>query len=125
MIVLLLSFIDLSASSLGSISSTGVLEKAPIDTIINDSVMISYDDLRTVNEKLVELWYDREKIAHYESIIVNDSIIIRNDSIAIESCNKEKETLKKQYNKAKIAAISLGATTFVSILCTILTAIIK
>lgn len=44
-------------------------------TGVGDSVLIAYNDLRTVNAKLTELKYSKEKINKLNLIIVNDSII--------------------------------------------------
>lgn len=71
-------------------STGGVVVK---DTIVKDSVLISYDDLRLANSKLVELDYEKKINITLRSIVVNDSIIIQHykNSNAI---------LNKSYKKA-------------------------
>lgn len=64
-------------------SSTGGL------TAKSDSVLISYDDLRKANAKMVELKYEKE---------INDSLrlIIFNDEIIMQEYNNNVDALKKQ-----------------------------
>lgn len=68
MIALLSCFMSLLESNAQSISSKGGTPQ--------DSVLISYDDLRTVNSKLVELKYEKDINKNLKEIIVNDSIVI-------------------------------------------------
>ncbi len=55
-------------------STGGVVVK---DTIVKDSVLISYNDLRLANSKLIELDYEKKINKSLKSIIVNDSIVIQ------------------------------------------------
>ena len=61
----------------------------------SDSVLVSYDDIRTANAKMVELNYEKLKNEGLIQIIANDSVIIQslNESIAVE---------RKAVKKAKI-----------------------
>ncbi len=70
------------------ISSTG--ER----TAIPDSVLISYNDLRKANAKMVELKYQKE---------INDSLrsIIKNDDIIMREYSRNVDTLKKQIKQTK------------------------
>ena len=70
-------------------SSTGEL------TANNDSVLISFDDIRKVNTKMVELKYEKE---------INDSLcsIIKNDDIIIKEYSSNVNVLKKKVKQVKI-----------------------
>lgn len=85
-----------------SIPSTGGLE---------DSVLIAYDDLRTVNGKLLELEYEKEINGKLKEIIKNDSVAISISKSAINSMDvkykKDTKKLKRQRNG--IAAGGIGA----------------
>lgn len=69
MIVLLSYSMNLLGNDYVSNPSTGVL----------DSVAISYNDLRIVNSKLIELEYEKEINNKFRTIIYNDSILIENE----------------------------------------------
>ena len=97
MIVLLNYSINLYSDTINN-SSTGELEQ-------KDSVFISYDDLRTVNCKLIELKYEKETNNVLRNIIRNDSLIIdtlTTDNIRlisnIQTLNKSNKKYKKQRN---------------------------
>ena len=66
-----------------------------------DSVLISYDDLRIVNCKLIELNYERETNTILKTIIRNDSLII--DTLTIDNLRltSEVKTLNKSNKKYK------------------------
>lgn len=70
------------------ISFTGEL------TSRNDSVLVSYDDLRKANAKMVELKYQKE---------INDSLrsIIKNDAKIISGYNGNINVLQKQIREVK------------------------
>ena len=59
----------------------------------SDSVLISYDDIRTVNAKLIQLKYEKE---------INDSlrVIIKNDDKIIKEYNNNIKSLNTNINKA-------------------------
>lgn len=44
----------------------------------NDSVLVSYDDLRLANSKLIQLDYEKKVNTKLRSIITNDSITLQN-----------------------------------------------
>lgn len=58
----------------------------------SDSVLISYDDIRTVNAKLIQLKYEKE---------INDSlrVIIKNDDKIIKEYNNNIKSLNSNINK--------------------------
>ena len=70
-----------------TISSTGKLTATP------DSVLISFDDLRKANAKMVELKYQKE---------INDSLrsIIKNDDAIMREYSRNVDALKKQVKQA-------------------------
>ena len=84
----------------------------------NDSVLISYDDLRLANSKLIELEYEKQINNNLRSIIYNDSIVIRDYQILNERINKDYKKVIRQRN----IAIGGVAVIFVT---TILTLFIK
>ena len=90
MIVLLSCFINLYGNTINN-SSTGELKQ-------KDSVLISYDDLRIVNCKLIELNYERETNIILRKIIRNDSLIIDTLTIDNTKLNSEIEILNKSAN---------------------------
>lgn len=85
-----------------SIPSTGGLE---------DSVLIAYSDLRTVNVKLIELDYEKEINAKLKDIIHNDSIALNMATNAISNADirykRDTKKLKRQRNG--IACGGVGA----------------
>ena len=58
----------------------------------SDSVLISYDDIRIVNAKLIQLKYEKE---------INDSlrVIIKNDNKIIKEYNNNIKSLNTNINK--------------------------
>ena len=75
-------------------SSTGGL------TAKSDSVQISYDDLRKVNTKLIELKYEKEINDSLRSIVFNDEIIILEYNRKIDALKKQ---IKQENRKYKVA----------------------
>ena len=92
-IALLSCFINLYANDY-HISSTG-------EVVQEDSVLISYNDLKIVNGKLVELKYEKETNNILRTIIRNDSLVI--DTIIIDNLRltTEVQTLNKSNKKYK------------------------
>ena len=97
MIALLSCSINLYANNY-HISSTG-------EVIKEDSVLVSYNDLKVVNGKLIELKYEKETNNILRKIIQNDSLVI--DTITINNLrltsevqilNKSNKKYKKQRN---------------------------
>ena len=112
MIVLLSCSINLYANNY-HISSTG-------EVIQKDSVLISYNDLKVVNGKLIELKYEKETNNVLRTIIRNDSLII--DTLTVDNIrlNSEVKTLNKsnkKYKKQRNVGFGIG---IVGIITTIL-----
>lgn len=78
-----------------------------------DSVLISYDDLRVVNSKLIELKYEKEINTNLKQVIINDSIIIKNYSNLNNRLNNDCKVAIRQRN------ICLGVG-IIAIICSIL-----
>ena len=93
MIALLSYFINLYANDY-HIPSTG-------EVVREDSVLISYNDLKVVNSKLIELKYEKETNNILKTIIRNDSLII--DTLTIDNfiLTSEVQTLNKSNKKYK------------------------
>ena len=97
MIALLSCSINLYANDY-HISSTG-------EIVQEDSVLVSYNDLKVVNCKLIELKYEKETNNILRKIIRNDSLNIDTlitDNIRlisnIQTLNKSNKKYKKQRN---------------------------
>ncbi len=118
MIVLLGCSINLLASNRNMYLCTtfrtgGVVVK---DVAVEDSVLVSYDDLRLANSKLVELDYEKKINTTLRSIIVNDSIIIqyyKNSNILL---NKSYKKAIHQRNIAIGGGIVLSIVTLLLLL---------
>ena len=92
-----------SINSLGrnnDISSTGDL----------DSTKISYNDLRIVNSKLIQLDYEQQINANLRTIIKNDSIIIKDYQVLNDRISKSRKKAVRQRN----IAIGTGVLFFIS-----------
>ena len=89
-----------------TIPSTGELTATP------DSVLISFDDLRKANAKMVELKYQKEINDSLRSIIKNDDVIMREYSRNVDALKKQIKQVKKERNLAVggglLATISLA-----------------
>lgn len=94
MIVLLSCSTSWCQNNSATISSTGELNASP------DSVLISFDDLRKANAKMVELKYEKEINDSLRSIIKNDYIIMREYSSNINALKKQVKQVKRQRNLA-------------------------
>lgn len=81
----------------------------------NDSVLVSYDDLRLANSKLIELEYEKQINNNLRSVIYNDSIVIRDYQILNERINKDCKKVIRQRN----IAISGAAVIFVTTILTL------
>lgn len=108
MIALLSCSTNLLISSVSANSSTGGLKQ---DSLAHDSILISYNDLRKANSKLIELEYEKAINEHLRDIVNNDSVAIvglRNRIYNNErEYNKIVEQIKKQRNVA--GGIGIGA----------------
>lgn len=69
-----------------------------------DSVRVSYNDLRTVNSKLIELDYTKRINNKLYNIIRNDSIIINNYKSVNNNFNKTICKYKRQRNIAFVTS---------------------
>lgn len=97
MIALLSCSINLYANNY-HIPSTG-------EVVQEDSVLISYNDLKVVNGKLIELKYEKETNNILRTIIQNDSLIIDTLTVdnlrltsKVQALNKSNRKYKKQRN---------------------------
>lgn len=98
MIVLLSCFMNLLGNNDSTRSSTG--ER----TYQNDSVLISYEDIKLANIKLIESKFIKDKNVKLEQMIHNDSIIIDN-YIRINN------DIKQSFNKIKVQRnVAIGVT---------------
>ena len=112
MIALLSCSINLYANNY-NISSTG-------EVVQEDSVLISYNDLKVVNSKLIELKYEKETNNILKTIIRNDSLIIDTLTIYNLKLTSEVQTLNKsnkKYKKQRNIGFGVGIA---SIIATIL-----
>lgn len=78
--------------------------------IPEDSVLISYNDLRIVNSKLIQLDYEKQINANLRTIIKNDSIIIKDYKLLNNRINKNCKKAVRQRN----VAIGAGVLFFIS-----------
>ena len=117
MIVLLGCSINLLASNTNidctHLSTGGVIGK---NTIVKDSVLVSYDDLRLANSKLIELDYEKKINATLRSIIVNDSIIIQHYKTNNALLNKSYKKVIRQRNIAIGGGIVFSIVTLLLLL---------
>ena len=81
----------------------------------NDSVLISYDDLRLANSKLIELKYEKQINTNLRNVIANDSIVIQNYKVINEKINKDCNKAIRQRNIMFGSAIVLFITTLITI----------
>lgn len=104
--IVLLSYSIVCLGNNNQIPSTGEL----------DSVLISYNDLRIVNSKLVELDYIKQINAKYKSVISNDSAIINNYKQLNANINKTAIKYKKQRNNLFCIAIATTISFIISMI---------
>ena len=77
--------------------------------IPEDSVLISYDDLRIVNSKLIQLDYEKQINANLRTIIKNDSIVIKDYKLLNDRISKNCKKAVRQRN----IAIGTGVLFFI------------
>ena len=102
-IALLSCFINLYPNDY-HISSTG-------EVVQEDSVFISYNDLKVVNGKLIELKYEKETNNILRTIIRNDSLIIDTliiDNIRLTSDIQKLNKSNKKYKKQRNVGFGIG-----------------
>ena len=112
MIVLLGCSINLLASNKhtnGTHLSTG-------GVVVEDSVLVSYNDLRLANSKLIELDYEKKINVTLRSIIVNDSIIIQHYKTNNALLNKSYKKTIRQRNIAIGGGIVFSIVTLLLLL---------
>ena len=78
--------------------------------VLEDSVLISYNDLRIVNSKLIQLDYEQKINDNLRTIIKNDSIVINNYKVLNDRISKDCKNVVKQRN----IAIGVGVLFFIS-----------
>ena len=105
MIVLLSCSINSLANSNSTLSSTGGVSE--------DSILVSYDDLRKANAKLVELEYEKDINKKLNNIIANDSISI---SVLRNNIDRITRESREQIRRAKRERNTLGGISIVSII---------
>lgn len=93
-----------------TISSTGEL------TAPNDSILISFNDLRKANAKMVELKYQKEINDSLRSIIIIDDELIREYNNKVDSCKKQIIQVKRQRNIAGWSGVGLALLLVVAII---------
>ena len=112
MIVLLGCSINLLASNMNTdcthLSTGGV--------VVEDSVLVSYNDLRLANSKLTELDYEKKINTTLKSIIVNDSIIIQHYKTNNALLNKSYKKVIHQRNIAIGGGIVFSIVTLLLLL---------
>lgn len=79
----------------------------------NDSILVSYNDLRKANAKMIELKYTKEINSKLRDIVSNDSIIQVKQANIINTTNKKVKRLKKERNV-------FGGISIISILAVII-----
>ena len=103
MIVLLNYSINSYSDTINN-SSTG-------EVVQEDSVLISYNDLKIVNGKLIELKYEKETNNILRTIIRNDSLIIDTltvDNLRLTSEVKTLNKSNKKYKKQRNVGFGIG-----------------
>ena len=73
----------------------------------NDSVLVSYNDLKKANIKMIELKYERLKNSKLNEIINRDSVIISNYQTVVTS--KSKRIKKLKFERNLFGGIGIGA----------------
>lgn len=81
-----------------------------------DSVLISYDDLRKVNAKMVKLKYEEEINDSLRSIIKNDNIIIREQDIRYYNVKEQLVRSEKRSRTKGWAAVIAAVSLVISII---------
>ena len=113
MIVLLNCSISLSANN----TNINAFNPSTGDMVNrNDSVLISYDDLRIVNSKLIELNYEKDINNKLRKVIANDSIALHNYKILNDEVHKSCKKAIRQRNLAIGSAALFFLTTILTIL---------
>ena len=112
MIVLLTCSINLSASNNDTDDlhpSTGELVNR------NDSVLISYNDLRIANSKIIQLNYEQQINDKLRKVVANDSIALANYKILNDEVHKSYKKAIRQRNIAIGGAAVFFITTIIAL----------
>lgn len=112
MIVLLGCSINLLASN----KHTNCAHLSTGGVVVEDSVLVSYNDLRLANSKLIELDYEKKINNKLRSIITNDSIVIKDYKVLNERINKDCKKAISQRNIMFGSATVLFITTIITLL---------
>lgn len=113
MIVLLNCFTSWSKGNSMHIPFTGEQYNNHLTT---DSVLVSYNDLRVVNAKLIELDYQKEINKKLYDFIYNDSLIISNYKLMTETY----KTKCNQYKKERNIAIGGGSISLILLILSLI-----
>jgi hypothetical protein len=105
------------ANDIDTIPSTGGRES---NSITNDSVLISYDDLRIVNSKLIELEYEKEINDNLRNVVSNDSVAINNLRSRIDSIQRHSERYAKRVKRQRNTAVGTTILFAVSLIISLL-----
>ena len=117
MIALLSCSTNLLISSVAANSSTGGLKQ---DSITHDSILVSYDDLRKANSKLIELEYEKDINERLRAVINNDSIAIHNLKCGIDGIRKDCDRRVKRAKKERNVAGGIGIVAIILLVISIL-----
>ena len=99
------------STNLYASNQTDVLNLSTGEVFIpEDSVLISYNDLRIVNSKLIQLDYEKQINADLRTIIKNDSIVIKDYKLLNDRISKNCKKVVRQRN----IAIGAGVLFFIS-----------
>ena len=99
------------STNLYASNQTDVLNLSTGELFIpEDSVLISYNDLRIVNSKLIQLDYEQQINANLRTIIKNDSIVIKDYKLLNDRISKNCKKAVRQRN----VAIGAGVLFFIS-----------
>lgn len=103
-------------------STSSLADNSPINSstggVTEDSILVSYDDLRKANAKLVELEYEKDINKNLKDIIKNDSVAI--DGLRTEVDRVTRES-REQIRKSKRERNLVGGLGIVSVILLILT----
>lgn len=110
--------IVLLSCSINSLGNSNV-DVHPSTGVVNpkDSVLISYDDLRIANSKMIELEYEKEKNVLLKTALSVDSILMENQNQVIKETQEHRDKAIKQRD---IATISTGASLLVLLMTLLL-----
>lgn len=103
-----------------SINSLGTETDTIPSTGREDSILISYDDLRIVNSKLIELEYEKKTNKELKTICRSDSVIISSLRRGIDRITNDANNDIKKYKKQRNFISAFGLGTLVLLIISIL-----